>query len=121
MKYLKYSKIVMFAALVTFASRTQRLIDFTIISSKNVSLNIDRTAGKEVSGKSMGFLGFGVNIKDAMDETLSNEGSEYDLLIDGVAKFKSYYFVSGYTFKGVAVSSRQMKAALGSKGFEEWA
>ena len=46
MKYLKYSKIVMFAALVTFASRTQRLIDFTIISSKNVSLNIDRTAGE---------------------------------------------------------------------------
>lgn len=117
------SKIFFFAiiiALITFTSCTQRLVDFTVISSKNVSLKIDKTQGKAVTGKSMGFLGLGANIKEALDKALQSAGPDYDLLVDGVVKISDFVLVSGYKVEGMAISSSKMKAFLGVKGFEDW-
>ncbi len=120
MKKITISFVAIIIAVITFSSCSHRLIDFTVISSKNVSLNFDKAQGKAVSGKSMGFLGFGASIKDAMDKALQSAGPDYDLLVDGVVRINDYFFVSGYKVEGIAISTGKIKASLGVKGFEDW-
>jgi hypothetical protein len=121
---MKKQSILKLAVLVvlfsTFTSCSYRLIDFTVISSKNVSLKIDKTQGIRVSGSSNGLLGIGVSIKDAMDKALQSAGPEYDLLIDGVVKINDYFLVGGYKVEGTAISTSKIKASLGKDGFEDW-
>ena len=97
-----------------------RLVDFTVISSKNVNLDIDRTQGKKVKGEKSYFLGIGWNIKDAMDKALESAGPEFDLLVDGVVRYGSYPFIVSITVEGTAVSSKAMKNKLGDAGFNDW-
>ena len=70
----KVNFIIMAIVIGVFAIMTsscsQRLVDFTIISSKNINMNFDVSHGKQVEGTSNGFLGIGASIKDAMDEAL---------------------------------------------------
>ena len=121
---MKKTKLSIFTALLAltliFTGCSQRLVDFTVISSKNHSLKFDKSKGVRVTGKSFGFLGIGVNIKDAMDKALQSAGPQFDLLIDGVVKIENYPFVAGYVVEGTAISSGDLKAMLGEKGFEEW-
>ncbi|NBV13762.1 MAG: hypothetical protein EBS07_06810 [Sphingobacteriia bacterium] len=97
-----------------------RLIDFTVISSKNVNLKIDKSQGIRVTGNSNGFLGVGASIKDAMDNALMSAGPDYDLLIDGVVRVNDYFFVSGYRVEGTAVSTSKMKAMMSPAEYEAW-
>lgn len=117
---IKIRLILIGVIILTFTSCSYRLIDFTVISSKNVSLKIDKTQGIRVSGTSNGFLGIGVSIKDAMDKALQYAGPEYDLLVDGVVKINDYFLVAGYKVEGTAISTSKIKASLGKKGFEDW-
>ncbi|MGV3539688.1 MAG: hypothetical protein ACO1OQ_07755 [Rufibacter sp.] len=110
----------LFALTLLFSGCSQRLVDFTVISSKNHSLKFDKAQGKRVTGKSFGFLGLGANIKDAMDKALQSAGPQFDLLIDGVVKVENYPFVAGYVVEGTAINSTQLRAMLGEKGFELW-
>ena len=119
MKKLKLFTLIAFAT-VLFSSCSQRLIDFTVISSKNANLGIDKSKGVRTVGKSMQFLMIGVNIKDAMDNALHKAGPKYDLLIDGVVRVEQYPFYGGYVVEGTAVSTRDLKASLGEKGFEDF-
>jgi hypothetical protein len=112
--------LVSLVGLVSLSSCSQRLVDFTVISSKNHSIPIDKSQGIRVKGKSMGFLGLGASIKDAMDKALQSAGPDFDLLIDGVVRIEDYFFVSGFVVEGVAVSSSKVKAAAGLKGFDDW-
>jgi hypothetical protein len=120
MKKLKLSLSLALMAMMFFGSCTTRLVDFTVISSKNHSLQIDKSVGVPVKGSSIGFLGLGVSIKDAMDKALQNAGPEYDLLIDGVVRFVNYPLISGYSVEGMAVNSAKLKRQMGEKGFNEW-
>jgi len=114
-------KYVMLAALLlVFSSCSIRIIDFTIISSKNHGLQFDMTKGIRVEGKSLGFLGLGVSIKGAVDNALENAGAGYDLLIDGVVSKEDYFFVAGFKVTGTAVSSRELRATLGEEGYLQW-
>ncbi|MDT0678413.1 hypothetical protein [Autumnicola musiva] len=97
-----------------------RLVDFTVISSKNVNLDIDRSQGVKTEGKKTYFLGIGWNIKDAMDEALESAGPEYDLLIDGVVRYGTYPFIATVTVEGTAVSSSAMKAGMSEADYKEW-
>jgi len=127
-KYLTFNymksifKIFTFVLISTFilTSCSTRLVDFTVISSKNHSLNFDISQGKQVKGTSNGFFGLGASIKDAMDNALQSAGPDYDILINGVVRYNDYIFVAGYTVTGTAVSSSKLKALLGIDGFEEW-
>ena len=110
----------MLATMLTFSSCSYRLVDFTVISSKNFNLKIDKSQGVRVSASSNGFLGLGASIKDAMDKALQSAGPDYDLLIDGVVRVNDYFVVSGYKVEGIAVSTSKMKASLGAIGFEDW-
>lgn len=120
MKQIKLSLLSFMMSLLVFSSCSSRLIDFTVISSKNTSFKIDRSQGVSVSASSNGFLGLGASIKDALDKALQKAGPEYDLLLDGVVRQNDYILVGGYTVKGIAVSSTKLKAALGEKGFDDW-
>ena len=110
----KHIKLLSFLFVFTilFSSCSQRLIDFTIISAERHSLSMDEAQGKATEGRSMAFMGFGVTIKDAMDDALENAGPGYDLLVDGVVRSKTYPFYLGYTVDGVAVSSKELKTSV---------
>ena len=112
--------LILTLLLGSLTSCSVRLVDFTVISSKNVNLDIDRTQGKKVKGEKSYFLGIGWNIKDAMDKALETAGPEYDLLIDGVVRYGSYPFISSVTVEGTAVSPKAMKNKLGETGFKDW-
>jgi len=106
--------------LIFLSSCSYRLLDFTVISSKNTNLTIDKTKGKRTEGKSMKFLGIGVTIKDAVDDALENAGSKYDILIDGVLRAKNFPFYGGYIVEGTAFNSDEMQAALGEEEYQKW-
>jgi hypothetical protein len=115
------SKLVVLAiAMIAFSSCTHRLVDFTVISTKNAEIGVDRTKGKATEGQKGYFLGFGFNLKDAIDRALEAAGPQYDLLIDGVVSYQSLPFVIKVKVKGVAVSSGSLKASLGEDGYKNW-
>ena len=118
---MKIKQLLLFTVILfSLSSCSMRLVDFTVISSKNVNLDIDRTKGKKVEGNKAYFLGIGWNIKDAMDKALEEAGPEYDLLVDGVVRYGSYPFISTVKVEGTAVSSSAMKSKLGDAGYKEW-
>ena len=110
----------MLSSIIIFTGCSSRILDFTVISSKNVTIKFDKSQGKFVTGKSMGFLGMGISIKDAMDKALSSAGPDYDILVDGVIRVSDYFFVTGYKVEGTAYSSAKLKAQMGEKGFKDW-
>ena len=120
MKKIKLATALLTIGLFTFSSCSERLVDFTVISTKNVSLKINKGQGKQVKGSDFGPFGIGANIKDAMDKALQSAGPDYDLLVDGVVRVHVYPFVSGYKVEGIAVSTNKMQSALGKEGFDEW-
>lgn len=120
MKKSTLNLIVILIAAITLSSCSQRLVDFTVISSKNHAINFDLEQGIATTGKSMGVFAIGTNIKDAMDEAIVSAGPQYDILINGVVRAKSYIFYGGYVVEGTAVNSKQLIADLGQDGFEKW-
>ena len=120
MKSVNIGIVAVMVAIFTLAGCSTRLIEFTVISSKNVNLRIDRAQGKFVSASSNGLFGLGANIKDAMDKALTSAGPNYDLLVDGVVRVNDYILVNGYTVEGTAINTSSLKASLGTKGFEDW-
>ena len=119
--FLRMNKFIAFLTLIVlFSSCSQRLIDFTVISSKNHTLRFDLAQGKRAEGTSVGFLGLGATIKGAMDNALESAGPGYDLLVDGVVYRQDYFFVAGFKVTGTAVMSRALLTYLGEEGFQNW-
>lgn len=119
MKSFKINLMIAFAAIFMLSSCSQRLIDFTVISSKNTNLMIDKSQGKFTEGKSMKIFAIGVTIKDAMDNALQNAGPQYDMLIDGVVRIKQYPFYGGYVVEGTAVVSGDLRSDMGDEEFQK--
>jgi len=118
---MKTKNLCMLAlAVMLLSSCSARLVDFTVISSKNHSIKFNLEEGKVTKGKSMGVFAIGADIKDAMDEALENAGPQYDILVNGVVRSKSYYFYGGFEVEGTAVNSRKLIAKLGEDGYEKW-
>jgi len=82
---------------VSVALTSCRLVDFTIISSKNVSLDVKKDA-KRVTGK-------GFTVKDALDHAIEKAGPGYDALIDGVI----YNGLFRYKVQGTPVKTTDLK------------
>ncbi len=69
-----------------------RLTDFTLISTKNVSLDVNKEYPR-VTGK-------GFTVKDAIDQAIEKAGPGYDALIDGVIYERLFkYKVTGTPIK----------------------
>ncbi len=121
---MKLSKLMVmalvFSALLFNTSCTHRLVDFTVISTKNAEIGASKVKGKRTEGKKTYFLGIGFNLKDAIDIALESAGTKYDLLVDGVVTYSNFPFVIIVKVKGKAVSTQDMISSLGQEGFEEW-
>jgi hypothetical protein len=115
--YLTVSVVIL---LLVSCSSTTRLVDFTVISSKNHAIHFDLSQGKPTTGESIKFWGSGANIKDAMDEALQNAGPQYDVLVNGVVRQVSKLFSAGYEVEGVAINSRELIALWGEDGYVKW-
>ena len=77
---------------------------------------MDRNKGRTTEGKKGYFLGFGWNLKDAIDDAIRSAGPQYDLLIDGIVRVQNLPFVLVVKVEGVAVSSSDLKAEMGNEG-----
>ncbi len=97
------------------SSCNYRLIDFTVISSKNVTLRLpDDAKGNKVEGKDMVFCApyFGVpNLKQAVDRAIESAGPGYDALIDGVVFNRAAFLTSGYVVTGTPIKTTKLKAS----------
>jgi hypothetical protein len=97
------------------SSCSQRIIDFTVISSKNVTLRLpDDGKGKKVEGKDMVFCApyCGMpNLKQAVDRAIESAGPGFDALIDGVVFNKMELFTSGYVVTGTPIKTGKLKAS----------
>jgi hypothetical protein len=96
-------KKIIISASILLSSCTFRLVDFTAISTKNIT--VSKANGVQTKGKSVKFLGISANVKDATDKALNNAGKDYDMLIDGVIRYVRYPFVRGYKVEGVAIKT----------------
>lgn len=110
----------LFALTLIFSSCSQTLLNYGVMSSANHSIQFDKSKGVRVVGKSYGIYGIGASITDAMFEALETAGPQYDLLIDGVVRVENYPIIIVYVVEGTAISSSNLKAKLGNKGFEDW-
>ena len=115
-----FKYVIFLAFIVMFSGCSHRLVDFTMISSKNHGLRFDRTKAVKVEGKDIQFLGIGVSIKGAMDKALESAGPGFDLLVDGVVLQQSYFFVAGFKVTGTAVRSDTLISELGEEEYLQW-
>ena len=91
-----------------------RLIDFTVISSKNVRLLLPDSAlgPRSVGVHSVPIIFFPLgrpNMKEATDRAIENAGPQYDALIDGVVSSYTFYFIFGVTkitVEGTPINTR---------------
>lgn len=108
--------IVVLALVVSGCS--QRMIDFSIISSKNVSIaTAARGSATEGEDWAHWFLIIPVtgtmipSLEEAVDRAIEAAGPEYDALMDGVVYMKHYWalivFGHGYRVRGIPVNTKK--------------
>jgi len=116
-------KVIMLGMLVAFfvSGCSVRLVDFTVISTKNAYIAA-KSKGSRVKGEDCVFsclgLPFGIpNMKEAIDRTIQNAGSEYDALIDGVLYQTTNPFQICYKVEGTPVNTK-VRGAMNEKDKE---
>ena len=88
-----------------------RLIDFTVISSKNVTLRLpDDAKGPRTVGKDMKSCG-APQLKAAVDKAIETAGPGYDALIDGVVFVRQGFLSNGYVVEGTPVKTSKLKSS----------
>lgn len=92
---------------------TIRLVDFTVISSKNVSVPT-KAAGKRVAGEDCAFFGI-PNMKEAIDRAIESGGGNYDALVDGVLYEQDRFFQRCFKVEGTPINT---KAGVSMNQFE---
>ena len=97
---MKKTNLILVIALVAITSTLQscRIVDFTVISSKNVTLDVKKDAPR-VSG-------WGWTVKDALDKAIEKSGPGYDALIDGVV---SHGALAGFRVTGTPIKTAETK------------
>ncbi len=115
------------AFLLTASGCTQRILDFTVISSKNISLRIkDEGKGLRVTGedKATYFL-FPLGnpqVKNAVDRAIESAGPGYDALLDGVIynHFNVFLLVGsfGFSVEGTPIKTSLLIAELKARNID---
>lgn len=92
---------------ILLASCSQRVLDFTVISSKNISIDVKKDAPR-VKSKAKG------TIKGAIDNAIESAGSGYDALLDGVIYQHSWYcvlfYIYTFTVEGTPIKTSEIKS-----------
>lgn len=81
---------------VLLVSSSCRLTDFTVVSTKNVTIDVKKDSPR-VEGK-------GFTVKDAIDNAIEKAGQGYDALIDGVI----YDGLFRYKVKGTPIKMSEI-------------
>lgn len=127
------SKIRWFAPLLVtaivlsaLAGCSRRVLAFTVVSSKNVSMKVDPSGvGKRTEGVDYVWYFLSIplgtpNLKEAVDRAIESAGTEYDALTDGViySQFRFYLVTSKVGFKvvGTPVNTKKLMAQLEGEG-----
>lgn len=123
-KKFRASRGIIFLVILTLflTGCVVRMLDFTVISSKNVEMKIKDTAkGTRVTGEDMTMSILGIplgapNLKEAVDMAIESAGPGYDALVDGVIyRIYQFYIVfskSGYKVEGTPVKTREIITQL---------
>ena len=102
---------IMAVVAISISSCNQRLIDFTVISSKNVTLRLpDDAKGPRTKGKEMKMCTQPM-LKNAVDKAIENAGPGYDALIDGVVSSRNEFFRTGWVVEGTPIKTGKLKAS----------
>ena len=108
----------MIILMIVLVGCTRRMIDFTIISSKNVMIQ-PTSRGSMTEGEDWVYIflfipigGLQPSLEDAVDRAIEVAGPEYDALMDGVLYSKFWYalivYGIGFRIKGVPVNTKAM-------------
>lgn len=102
--------IVLFVALVVLGGCSTRLVDFTVISSKNVNVPT-KQKGQRVTGEDCVFvfisIPFGIpNMKEAIDRAIETAGPSYDALVDGVVYQTHNPFQMCFKVEGTPINTK---------------
>lgn len=108
---------------LTFSGCTQRVLDFTVISSKQMEMRVKESGrgASRVEAKDgvywFLFIPLGApNLKEAVDRAIESAGPGYDALIDGVIYSQNFWYVltgySGYKVVGTPIKTSDLKAEL---------
>jgi len=84
-----------------FSSCSSKILDFTVMSSKNVSLNIPKDAPKVHA--------CGGRITKAVNKALEGTGVGNDILFDGYVKEYNWIFWTSYKVSGTPAKSSDIK------------
>ena len=102
---------ILAVGVLALTSCQQRLIDFTVISSKNVTLRVpDNAKGPRVEGREMKSCGVPM-LKAAVDKAIEKAGPGYDALIDGVVYQRNEIFRQGFVVQGTPIKTSKLKAS----------
>ena len=110
-----------------FESCSQRVLDFTIISSKNTSIKIKESGkGPRVEGEDMAayfiFPLGNPQVKSAVDRAIEKAGPGYDALLDGVIYYHYKVFILfgsfGYSIEGTPIKTAELMAQLKQDGID---
>lgn len=118
-KTLKVPGILLAMSLMVLSGCTRRMIDFTVISSKNVDLGDNRAAIGTVRVEGVDacwwvtFIPLCVpNMKEAVDRAIESAGPGYDALIDGVVSSSAWHVLltgkNSFIVEGTPVKTGDM-------------
>ena len=100
---------ILVVASMSLTSCNQRLVDFTVISSKNVTLRLSEDGkGPRAEGKDMKMCGT-PELKEAIDKAIENAGPGYDALIDGVVYQRNEFYRMGWVVQGTPIKTNKLK------------
>jgi hypothetical protein len=128
MKNTRFMMPIICLLIVSFALEgcTQRILDFTVISSKNTNIKVkDSAKGERVKGEDMVVV-FIVPIgqpqlKSAVDRAIEKAGPGYDALLDGVIYSVNNSFLfgqMGYSVEGTPIKTSALIAELQKQGID---
>ncbi|MFZ4398862.1 MAG: hypothetical protein ACOYO1_02415 [Bacteroidales bacterium] len=92
---MKKLKLLMLTAIVMISVTSCRMTDFTVISTKNVTIEAQKDKAP--------VRAWGFTVKDAVDNAIEKGGVGYDALTDGVV-FKR---IIGYSVKGTPIKTKK--------------
>ncbi len=95
--------VSMCAVLFLSTACTTRLVDFTVISSKNCDVKGKKM--QRVKGSDGTCALMVPNMKEAIDRAIESQPGA-DALVDGVVYYKSYYLYHAYEVEGTAIATK---------------
>ncbi len=128
-RHIRTASVLLLGALFLLGTSgcTQRILDFTVISSKNTNLRVkDEGKGQRVKGedKAVYFI-FPLGnpqVKNALDRAIEAAGPGYDALLDGVIynHFNVFLLVGsfGFSVEGTPIKTSMLIAELRDQGID---